>query len=116
MATDLLQQTALADLLTGTVKAIAQAQAALDAAANQENTQFADLPDGALVVPPLRLAIQNATVELEMSAAVSAQELQCRLLNPHQVALFGYQAASGLRVRLTVGSNGVAPIKAEGGE
>ena len=110
---DLLQQVDLADLLTGTVKAIAQAQAALDATANQQGAVFAQLPEGTIAVPPLWFTVKNATVEIEMSAAISETSMQCRLLNANQVALFGYQAASGLRVRMTVGPNGVAPIKTD---
>lgn len=102
---ELFEETTLADLLTGTVKAIAQAQAALDE--NRRTAVFADAPGGALVLPPVCLAIQSATIEVEMSAAIAEQSLRCRLLNPNQVALFGYQASSGLRVRLTVGNEAI---------
>lgn len=112
MATDsFLQEADLADLLTTTVKAVVKAQDALDDAASKSATIYAQTPAGTLALPPLWYTVKDATVEVEMSASISETGLVCRLLDPSHVALFGYQAASGTRVRLSVGPHGTPHVK-----
>ncbi len=106
----LLQEAELGDLLCGLVRAIMQAQDTLDQHASQLATQYVDVPDGTLAIPPVWYAVKDATVELEMSASFQNTKLQCRLVNPSSVGLYGYSASAGARVRLIVGPSGVVPI------
>ena len=113
--TDILQQAELGDLLAGTAKAVVQAQDALDAHASQRVTEFVELPDGQIAVPPIWYTIKNASIEVELSATISDSHLVCRLVNPQSVSLFGYQASAGTRVRMLIASSGVPPVKMENG-
>jgi hypothetical protein len=108
------QQAALAALLTEAVGGVVQAQRRLDADALQRVTQFVATPQGELALPPLWFTFQEATLTLEMSASITRiqprtarsasapgeVQLNCRLLNPAAVSLFGYTASSGLKVEL----------------
>jgi hypothetical protein len=108
------QQAALAALLAEAVGGVVQAQRRLDADALQRVTQFVATPQGDLALPPLWFTFQEAILTLEMSASITRVEprtaqsastpgqvqLNCRLLNPAAVSLFGYTAASGLKVSL----------------
>lgn len=107
-----LQQINLGDLLVGTVKAVIQAQDQLDQHASDRVTLYAKTPQGTLAVPPLWQTIKNASIEISMSVAIHNSSLSCRLVNPHNVSLFGYEASAGTRVRLVVGPAGVIPISA----
>lgn len=107
------QQAALATLLTHAVEGLVAAQRALDSDALARVTEFVETPHGTLVLPPLWFTFREARLSLEMAASVtrlSARSagqnevrLDCRLLNPATVSLFGYTASSGLKIELTLG-------------
>lgn len=103
------QATALAEILSGAVEGVVQAQRRLDEDALARTKAFIDTPPGGLALPPLWYTLSDVGIELEMSASVArlglqpagaAVRLDARLLNPTSVSLFGFSAASGLRVSL----------------
>ncbi len=108
MADSVGQQAALAVLLAGAVDGVVQAQQRLDEDALRRVTEFIDTPQGGLVLPPLWYTLSEVNIELELAASVTrldarrggAVRLDARLLNPTSVSLFGYSAASGLKVAL----------------
>ena len=77
-----------------------RAQAVLDQNAKQQATIVVSLPDGTLELPPLWFHVQNAELEVSMATTVNQGRLTCNLVNPLSVALYGYQASAGTRVRL----------------
>lgn len=107
------QQAALASLLVNAVEGVVGAQRALDRDALDRVTGFVSTPQGGLALPPLWYTFQQVRLTLEMTASVTRLEarsatsddvrLDCRLVNPAAVSLFGYAAASGLKVELTLG-------------
>src|SRR3954454_15876753 len=116
------QQTELGTLVSGAVRAVVDAQAILDEEARRRTEVYLEAPAGALALPPLWYSFQSVVLELELSAAVSttaapqssgagATQLLCRTVNPTTVGLYGYQAASGMTVRVVIAPQGVAPAK-----
>jgi hypothetical protein len=107
------QQAALASLLVNSVEGVVAAQRALDRDALGRVTGFVGTPHGELALPPLWYTFQQVRLTLEMTASVTRLaprsagsndvRLDCRLVNPAAVSLFGYAAASGLKVELTLG-------------
>ena len=67
-----------------------------------------DTPEGGVALPPLWYTMSDVAIELELAASVTrvdtatgpGSRLDARLLNPTAVSLFGYTAASGLKVSL----------------
>ena len=108
---DTLETAELGELLSGLARSVVQAQDQLDAHATRQATQYAQLPDGTLAIPPLWYTVKNAVIEVEMAGVIQNKQMICRLLNPAGVALFGYQASSGVRVRIAIGPNTVVPMK-----
>ena len=108
------QQAALASLLVNAVEGVVGAQRALDRDALARVTGFVQTPQGELALPPLWYTFQQVKLTLEMTASVTRLEarsaasndvrLDCRLVNPAAVSLFGYAAASGLKIELTLGA------------
>jgi len=106
------QQAAFASLLVNAVEGVIGAQRALDRDALARVTGFVQTPQGELALPPLWYTFQQVKLTLEMAACVTRLEarsatrndvrLDCRLVNPASVSLFGYAAASGLKVELTL--------------
>jgi hypothetical protein len=117
------QQAALASLLVHAVEGVVAAQRVLDEDALARVTEFVQSPQGDLVLPPLWFTFSQAKLTLEMAATVSRVRarsagsndvrLDCRLLNPASVSLYGYAASSGIRLELTLApqdASGLRPI------
>ena len=105
----LAQQASLGTVLSEAVAGVVQAQRRLDEDAVARATAYVDTPQGGLTLPPLWYTFTAVQLELEMSAAMTRTtlgapgvRLDCRLLNPAAVGLFGYTASSGFRVSLTL--------------
>ena len=106
------QQAALSALLVHAVEGVVAAQRVLDEDALARVTGFVQTPQGDLVLPPLWFTFREAKLTLEMAATVSrvrtrsagsnAVRLDCRLLNPAAVSLYGYAASSGIKLELTL--------------
>lgn len=100
--------TALGVLLANTVDGVVQAQAQLDRDALGRLSLYMDTPEGGVALPPLWYTMSDVAIELELAASVTrvdtatgpSSRLDARLLNPTAVSLFGYTAASGLKVSL----------------
>ena len=92
----------LGQLLVGAVNAVLEAQDKLDGHAATRVEQAVLLPDGTLQLPPLWFTVEHASIEVHLAATVRKGRMQCRLVNPASVGLFGYAAASGTRVQLTL--------------
>lgn len=123
------QMVELGELLARTAGAVMEAQDVLDARAMEQKTIYQKTPTGELALPPLWFTFKNVQIDIEMSATVasvtsttpnaksgvqsSAVRLLCRPLTPSSVGLYGYQASSGLRVRVLMGPKGVMPIKTD---
>lgn len=109
------QQAPLASLLCEAVAGVLRAQAELDRDALGRVTQFVQTPQGGLSLPPLWYSMTQVDLSFEMAASVHTNandqttRLDCRLLNPTLVSLFGHNASSGLKVALRL-----APQAAEG--
>jgi hypothetical protein len=105
------------------VGGVLQAQAQLDTDALTRVTRYMATPQGQLVLPPLWYSIAQVDLSFEMAATltrISARnagsssaagevQLDCRLLNPAAVSLFGRSASSGLKIALRL-----RPQNAEG--
>jgi len=106
-AIDMLDTAELGELLSGLARSVVQAQDQLDIHASRQATEYAKLPDGTLAIPPLWYTVKNAVIDVEMAGVIQNQQIICRLLNPAGVALFGYQASSGVRVRIAIGPSAI---------
>lgn len=106
----LAQQAALGTLLSEAVAGVVQAQQRLDDDAVNRATQYVSTPQGELTLPPLWYTFSAVQLQLELAATLtrtgsgagSGVRFDCRLLNPAAVSLFGYTAASGFKVALTL--------------
>jgi hypothetical protein len=129
------QQAALASLLAHTVEGVVAAQRVLDNDALARVTGFVQTPRGELVLPPLWFTFREAKITLEMAATVTRVQargpanaagvadgkdgnvrLDCRLVNPAAVSLFGYAASSGIKLELTLApqdAGGLRPALAD---
>lgn len=119
------QAVELGQLLAGAVTAVVEAQDALDAHAEQQRMRYAETPAGTLAVPPLWYAFRRVSIDVELSAeferkmvrptpdavATLVPRLNCRMLNPTSVGLYGYRASSGLKVHLSLEPQGFPKIK-----
>jgi hypothetical protein len=118
-------QATFGTLLAEAVDGVVQAQRRLDADALQRTTQYVSTPQGELALPPLWYTFSQITLSLEMAATVTRIEprtaasrsaasevrLDCRLLNPGAVSLFGYTASSGLKVELRLAPNDAGGLR-----
>jgi hypothetical protein len=109
----------LGQLLTSTVESVVAAQHKLDEFTLARAKEREAAAPGELVLPPLWYTFRRVAIELEMAASVSRSvpssgaartELRCRPLDPTAVSLYGYQASSGLRVRVELAPQGYAEI------
>lgn len=106
------QQAELGALLVGAVDAVVGAQDALDAHARRRAAEYAASEPGSLALPPLWYTFDAVGIELELSSevvrtrsapdAAPVTRLLCRTVNPVTAGVFGYTAATGTRVRLTL--------------
>lgn len=121
-------QTELGELIAQTIGSVVQAQERLDQYALTRRKAYEEAMPGDLVLPPLWYQFNQVELELELSAqiekieipgeAVQGPRLKCATLNPTSVSLYGYQASTGLRVRVQVAPQGNMWIKSpseEGG-
>ena len=121
------QQASFAALLTGAVDGVVQAQRRLDTDALARTTQFLTTPQGEIALPPLWYTFSAVNLQLELTASVTriapadtaqpgegakrgSVRLDCRLVNPAAVSLFGYTAASGFKVSLTLAPQQASPL------
>lgn len=116
------QQAPLGVLLAEAVAGVVQAQRVLDEDAQARVKSYFDAPQGETVLPPLWFTFGEVKLELELASAVAqvqagstggraGVQLMGRLLNPATVSLFGYAAASGLRVSLTLAPREMPQIR-----
>lgn len=124
------QQAALSSLLVHAVEGVVAAQRVLDEDALARVTEFVQSPQGDLVLPPLWFTFREAKLTLEMAATVSRVrarsatsannanstnsnevQLDCRLLNPAAVSLYGYAASSGIKLELTLAPQDAAGLR-----
>jgi hypothetical protein len=112
------QQASLAALLVEAVSGVVAAQRRLDQDALDRVTQYVATLQGEVALPPLWFTFSEVNLQFEMSGnvtriatsaegalngfAANAVRLDCRLVNPTAVSLFGYSAASALKVGLTL--------------
>jgi hypothetical protein len=125
------QQASFAALLTETVDGVVQAQRRLDTDALARTTQFISTPQGEIALPPLWFTFSTVNLQLELTASVTritpartdqqgengkrgSVRLDCRLVNPAAVSLFGYTAASGFKVSLTLAPQHASPLLSPG--
>lgn len=117
LSTDLAGQQAveLGELLARTVVSVAEAQESLDRHATaQLDALERDEPD-APRVPPLWYTFTEVSVEVALSMSVqhatasTPTRLLSRPVDPRQVSLYGYQAASSLVVRLQLAPRSAPP-------
>ncbi len=106
-------------MLTSTVESVVSAQHKLDEFTLARAKERDAAAPGELTLPPLWYTFRRVAIELEMAASVSRSvpssgatrtELRCRPLDPTSVSLYGYQASSGLRVRVELAPQGYAEI------
>lgn len=108
----------LGRLLASTVDSVVAAQHKLDQFTLERAKEREAAPPGELALPPLWFTFRSVSIELEMAASVSqgtsgdGAQLRVRPLDPTAVSLYGYQASSGLRVRLELAPNGYAQVVA----
>ncbi len=122
------QQSSLAALLAEAVDGVVQAQRRLDQDAQERVTRYVATPQGGVALPPLWFGFSEVTLQLELAASVtrittasipeanggtprSGVRLDCRLVNPAAVSLFGYRAASGFKVSLTLAPQDAAGLR-----
>jgi hypothetical protein len=113
------QQAELGTLVAGAVEAVVRAQAGLDEQARRRTEEYLEAPAGSLALPPLWYAFQSVSIEIQLSATVrqaaagdgGGASLVCRTVNPATVGLYGYEAASGMTVRVVIAPNGAIPAK-----
>ena len=122
------QQSSLAALLAEAVDGVVHAQRRLDQDAQERVTRYVATPQGGVALPPLWFGFSEVTLQLELAASVtrittasipeanggtprSGVRLDCRLVNPAAVSLFGYRAASGFKVSLTLAPQDAAGLR-----
>jgi hypothetical protein len=107
------QQAELGSLLAGVVRAVVDAQDNLDTHAREQATAFLAAPAGSLALPPLWFAFDSVSIDIQLSSEVVRTpsvehddrydtRLVCRTLNPVTAGLYGYSAATGTRVTVTL--------------
>lgn len=115
------QQASLGSLLAEVANGVTQAQRQLDEDAQARVTGYVNTPQGGITLPPLWYTFAEINVDFEMAARVTriAKEpagatgvrLDCRLVNPLAVSLFGYSAASSFKVSLTLAPQDAAFLR-----
>src|SRR5262245_55526041 len=115
------QSAELGELLAGTVRAVVDAQDVLDDHARAEALAFAAEPAGSLALPPLWFAFDAVSIDIQLSSEVvhrtaadgsQASKLVCRTVNPFTAGVYGFSAATGTRVRLTLAPQRIVPTTA----
>lgn len=111
----------LGQLLSNTIASVVQAQEKLDQYTEMRKQAFDAAPAGDFALPPLWYVFSNVAIEMELSASVAEvynpdtdkQEphIMSRTLSEASVGLYGYQASSGLKIRVLVAPQGFVPVK-----
>ena len=117
------QSAELGNLLANTIAGVVSAQEKLDRYTEQRQQAYQNTEPGQFALPPIWYLFKNVSLEMELSANVATVALSdnpneegqphliCRTLDPTMVSLYGYQAASGMRVRVEMEPQGFVPIK-----
>lgn len=113
----------LGNLLANTVAGVVSAQERLDTYTEQRRRAYEAAEPGQFALPPVWYLFRRVSLEMELSASVAKialskttndngqPHLVCRTLDPTMVSLYGYQASSGMRVRVEIEPQGFVPIK-----
>ena len=118
------QQTELGALLAGAVRAVADAQDVLDEHARERASAYLDAAPGSVPLPPLWYAFDSVGLDITLSTetvrtgvgADAETRLLCRTVNPVTAGVYGYAAATGTRVRLTLAPQRFVPAPAPEGK
>jgi hypothetical protein len=107
--------------LAAVARGIVFAQREMDQAALATPESRMALPGGEVRLRPLWFVFAQTTVELELSTFLSgpsrdAPRFECRPLDPVAVALRGYAAASGTRLRIEIAPLGSDLIRGQSKE
>lgn len=115
--------TEFGELIAQTINSVVAAQERMDQYALARRKAYESATPGDLVLPPLWYQFKQVDLELELSArverieipgeAVLTPHLKCATLNPTTVSIYGYQAASGMRVKIQVEPKGNMWIKSQ---
>ncbi len=115
------QEASLGSLLAEVAVGVTSAQRQLDSDAQSRVTEYVNTPQGGVALPPLWYTFSEVNVAFEMAARVtrltpgeadsSGVRLNCRLVNPVAVSLFGYTAASTFKVSLTLAPQDAAALR-----
>lgn len=109
------QAVELGELLARTVVSVAEAQESLDRHATARLDALENDEPDAPRVPPLWYTFTEVSVEVALSMTVqhattgTSTRLLTRPVDPRQVSLYGYQAASSLVVRLQLSPRSAPP-------
>jgi len=111
----------LGQLLSNTIASVVQAQEKLDQYTERRQQAYDAAVAGDLALPPLWYVFSNVAIEMELSASVAEvykadsdkpePYIMSRTLNESSVGLYGYQASSGLKVRVLMVPQGFVPVK-----
>lgn len=113
----------LGNLLSNSIADVVRAQEKLDHYTAQRRQEYENAEPGELVLPPIWYVFRRVSLEMELSAKVATVTLSddpnsidqphlvCRTLEPTMVSLYGYQASSGMRIRVDMEPQGIMPIK-----
>jgi len=113
----------LGNLLSNSIADVVRAQEKLDLYTAQRQQAYQDAEPGQFALPPVWYLFRRVSLEMELSASVATVALSdnadeegqphlvCRTLEPSMVSLYGYQASSGMRVRVEMEPQGFVPIK-----
>lgn len=113
------QQTELGALLAGAVRAVADAQDVLDQHAQDRAAAYVAAEPGTVPLPPLWYAFDSVGVDITLSTetvrtgtgADAETRLLCRTVNPVTAGVYGYAAATGTRIRLTLSPQRIVPTR-----
>lgn len=110
----------LGHLLANSIAGVVRAQENLDRYTEQRRQAYEAADPGEFALPPVWYLFKHVSLEMELSATVASYpeslqnggpHLLCRTLNPNMVSLYGYQASSGMKVRVDMEPQGFVPVK-----
>ena len=113
----------LGNLLSNSIADVVRAQENMDLYTEKRQQAYQNAEPGEFAIPPVWYLFRRVSIEMELSASVAAIALSddvseegqphivCRTLDPTMVSLYGYQASSGMRVRVEMEPQGFVPIK-----
>lgn len=111
----------LGQLLASTVSAVLATQDLMDQHASARVRAYETAELGTLTLPPMWYSFTDVGIEVELATQVhqtldpvsgrTQTRLVSRLLDPTAVGLYGYQAASSLKVQVRLAPQGLVPVK-----